>query len=103
MDNETLRYLGLVYRGRRIALGEDAIMLCKKQKIVMLLLAMNASENTKKKVLQIANTMQIPAIEAYSKEEFGHALGIASGVSTIGIKDRKIAEKIKSQMEKKVG
>lgn len=87
--------LGIANRGRKILLGETAFASLANHKVHLLLVASDASENTKKKCLDKSSYYKIDLIECGSKKEFGQTFGKGL-VGVVGISDKNIAEKIKN-------
>lgn len=88
-----LQTLGLAYKGKRILIGEDVIKDLPKNKIKLIILANDVSENTLKRYQDKANHYQVELIQMFSKEELGQALG-KDLVAAIGIKDENLKNKV---------
>lgn len=97
MDN-ILKSLGLAYKGKRIIIGDEIIPLLKKHQVKLIMLASDASENTKKRYKDKSLFYKTEIIECFSKIEFGSALG-KHYVAVIGILDSKMRDKILNTIE----
>ena len=80
--------LGLAFRARKIVIGtEMTIDHIRKGKVSLVLLAHDASELTKKKVLDKAKFYQVAVNQSLSSSELSDAIG-KKGIKVIGITDR---------------
>ncbi len=80
--------LGLAYVAKKIVLGTDYVVAAlKKGELKLVLLANDASSNTKKKISDKTKTYQVELIEKYTSLELSEALG-KSDVKVVGIKDK---------------
>ena len=96
--NSILQTLGLAYKAKRILIGEDVITALKNKKVVLIILANDVSENTKKRFHDKSQFYSVEIIECFSKIEIGGALG-KSYISAIGILDIKLKDKIINFLE----
>lgn len=88
-----MNMLGLALRAGKLITGEEmTITAIRKQKVDLVIVAQDASDNTKKKVRDKSAYYQIPNFEALSKEEITQALGRPRTV--LGIADPGFAKKI---------
>lgn len=83
-----LQFLGLLNRGGRIRFGEDVL---HSHRPALLLIATDASENSKKKYLDYATSRGIRTYMGHTKAELGSALGYEV-ISCILIEDQKAAK-----------
>ena len=101
MNNEKkiLSLLGLIMKSGNIVSGEDTVLgEIKKKNLSLVIVASDASENTKKKFRDKCSYRGVSMVEFSTKETLGSALG--KGIrSVVGIKDSKISKKIKGLME----
>jgi len=95
MDNILLT-LGLAFKGKRIVIGEDAFTNIKK--VCLLIVATDASPNTKKRCQDKAKFYHLEYLEVFNKEQIGTSLG-KSYVSVVGILDECLKNKIKKSIE----
>ena len=93
--------LGLAMRAGKLVSGEDGTMLdLKKGKLNLVIVADDASNNTKKLFKDKASFRKIPYVYFSSKEGLGLSIGKDSK-AVIGIKDVGFATKIKELMDYK--
>lgn len=93
-----LQTLGLAFKAKRILIGEDIFVALKSNKVTLIILAKDVSENTKKRFHDKAKFYDVEIIEAFSKIELGKALG-KGYVSAIGILDIKLKDKFINFLE----
>lgn len=92
--NEALQFLGLLNRGGALRFGGN--LEASLNKAALLVLAKDASENTKKAYVK----QGLPVLEAFSKEELGRALGFEE-ISAVAVLNRKAAKALLEKAEKK--
>ncbi len=82
------RNLGLAYRARKIVIGtEMTIESVRKNDVYLVLVAHDASELTKKKILDKASFYNVEVSQALSSQQLSDAIG-KRGVKVVGITDR---------------
>ena len=82
------RNLGLAYRARKIVIGtEMTIESIRSKSVYLVLLAHDASDLTKKKILDKASFYHVEVSQALSSQQLSDAIG-KHGVKVIGITDR---------------
>ncbi|HOD92737.1 MAG TPA: ribosomal L7Ae/L30e/S12e/Gadd45 family protein [Clostridia bacterium] len=95
-----LKMIGLAVKARKASTGT---MIClediKKDRIKLLFVASDCSENTREKVLNAKISKQIEIIEIFSKEQLGSIIG-KEEISVVGIKDSNFAKGIRSKITK---
>ena len=98
-QNKVLSLLGLAMRGRRLVSGEfqteDAV---KSGKAMLVIIAEDASANTKKLFTNKCTYYQVPVYEFGTKEELGRAIG-KDYRSSVGVCDAGLADAIIKQLE----
>ncbi|KMK77252.1 YlxQ family RNA-binding protein [Alkalihalobacillus pseudalcaliphilus] len=93
-SSKWLSLLGLAARARQIVTGEELVTKEVRAKSVRLvLLSQDASENTKKKILDKCSHYQVPVRIVADRETLGRAIGKTERV-VIGIKDSGFATKM---------
>ena len=92
MINKVLGYIGLAIRGRYFFIGEDNLQKIKKGHLVVL--AKDASESLKEKVLFTANTKGVDVIDFYDKDTLGHLLN-KNQVAILVVTNYSLAAQIK--------
>ena len=76
MTNKVLSLLGIAQRGRNLVSGEFATeKAIKEGKARLVIVAMDASDNTKKHFRDMCSYRGIPMVELRTKEDVGHAIG----------------------------
>ena len=94
-----LKTLGLIYRAKMLITGEELVVKgIQKKNIHFVLLSEDASDNTKKKIINKCNFYEIPYAVIGSRELLGNAIGKAERV-VIGIADKGFAKKIQTQIQ----
>lgn len=97
--NKFLSLLGLCKRAGRLAAGEVAAeQAVRKKQAQLLILAQDASKNTKKKFTNSAAYYELPLAEIGTKEELGRAIG-ADMRSIIAITEEGFAKKLNQLAE----
>lgn len=98
-QNKVLALLGLAMRGRNLVSGEfQTIEAVKTQTAMLVIIAEDASANTKKLFTNKCTFYEIPVYEFGSKEELGRAIG-KDMRSSLGVCDAGLAEAIVKQLE----
>lgn len=86
--------LGLAMRAGKLVSGEDGTMLdLKKGKLNLVIVAADASNNTKKLFNDKSSFRKVQCIELSSKSDLGNCVGKESR-AVIGVKDIGFAKKI---------
>ncbi|HEY9582668.1 MAG TPA: ribosomal L7Ae/L30e/S12e/Gadd45 family protein, partial [Savagea sp.] len=79
---------------RKIVSGEDTVVRdVRAGRAALVLMATDASDNTKKKLADKCNSYNVPLIEWGTRYEIGHAIGKEARV-TVAIAERKLAAKL---------
>lgn len=95
--NKILSYLGLAARGRRLVSGEFSTeQAVKKGKAHIVIIAEDASENTKKNFRDMCTYYKVNIYFYGSKEQLGHAIGkeFRASVAIIDANLARAAEKV---------
>ena len=93
--NKFFSLLGLCKRAGKLVAGEVAAeQAVRKKQAFLLILAQDASKNTKKKFTNSAVYYELPLAEIGTKEELGRAIG-AEMRSIIAITEKGFAKKLK--------
>ncbi len=83
-----LSSLGLAFRARKLVVGTDITLThLTKKKLSLVILATDASEQTKKKIYDKAKTYGTQVIEEVTSDELSQALG-KFGIKVIGVTDQ---------------
>ena len=98
MTDRALQMLSLAMKAGKVVSGEfqteEAV---KGQKAFLVIVATDASDNTKKKFHDKCSYYGIPVRDAGSKDALGHAIGRASR-ATVAVTDRSFATGIMEKM-----
>jgi ribosomal protein L7Ae-like RNA K-turn-binding protein len=87
-----LNSLGLAYRARKVVVGTDIVVTHLQQnKLVLIVLATDAADNTKKKIYDKAKTYHVDVIEEVSSDQLSQALG-KFDIKVIGVTDKGFAQ-----------
>ena len=98
-EDKIYSFLGLATRAGKVVSGDDSTLLdLKKGNIKLIIVAKDASENTKKLFKDKASYRNIPYVYFSNKLQLGYAIGKAPR-ATLGLKDINFANKILELME----
>lgn len=76
MEDKFYKFLGLVMRAGKIAIGtEQAVIAMRRGKAVLVIIASDASDATAKKVSDKCNTYNVDCIKVGNKETLGRSIG----------------------------
>lgn len=94
MRNKFLQFLGLTKRAGKLLEGynkcEDAV---KRRSVHLIILSLDASENTIDKFQKYADKYKVPVLQGYNKEELGSVLGLDE-IKILAISDKKMSERL---------
>lgn len=94
-----LNLLGIAQRGNRLVSGELAVeQAIRNGKAKLLLVAHDASDNTKKKYADMAKTHELQSYALFSKEELGECIGRVYRAS-VALSDEGLAEALVKLIE----
>ncbi len=98
-QNKVLSLLGIAMRGRNLVSGEfQTLEAVKNGTAVLVIVAEDASANTKKLFTDKCKYYEVPVREFGTKEELGRAIG-RDIRSSLGVRDEGLAEAIVRQLE----
>ena len=98
-DDAFLNFLGLAMRAGKVKSGESVILNeIKKKRLSLVLIAQDASENTKKTLTNKCNSYQTPYRIVSNRFELGEAVGKEVRVN-IGITDQGFAKKLMAMID----
>ena len=98
-QNKVLSLLGLAMRGRNVVSGElQTIEAIKKGSACLILVAADASENSKKLYKDKCSFYEVPVYEYATKEELGRAIG-KDFRSAVGVCDFGLANAIIEKLQ----
>ena len=96
LDKNTISLLGLAMRARKIATGDVLLKSIRQKKVDFVIIAEDASDNTKKKYIDKCTYYHIDYCVMGQSEELSQAIGKNNRVA-LGILDKGFANKIKSK------
>ena len=91
MNDEALKFLGLLYLGKNLSIGDNARFDIKKHKSKLVLIANDLNENVQKEIINLCLINKINILRFKTKLELGNALG-KSSVAIISLNDEKSAK-----------
>jgi ribosomal protein L7Ae-like RNA K-turn-binding protein len=92
MSNKMFSFLSLMKRARQLSSGDDTVEIdIKKGNVKLLIIAKDASDNTKKKFHNMAEYRKVPYVYFGTKEELGPCVGKAY-TAVMAIKDQGFAD-----------
>lgn len=98
-QNKVLSLLGLAMRGRNLVSGEfQTLEAVKNGSAMLVIIAEDASDNTKKLFTNKCSFYEVPILEYGTKDELGRAIG-KDMRSSLGVCDAGLAEAVIKQME----
>ncbi len=100
MQNKVLSYVGLATKAGKIASGEFLTeKSVKEKKASLVIVADDASDNTKKMFTNMCTHYNVPIYFYEDKEALGHAMGKQFRAS-LAVLDKGFADAIKKQLDK---
>lgn len=95
---KTLSYVGLGIKSRNVECGEFLTeKAVKENRAYLVIVAEDASQNTKKKFTNMCEWYQVPIYFIASKEELGHAMGKEMRAS-LAFTDQGLARAVEKQL-----
>lgn len=98
MDN-SLKLLGLIYRAKKMVLGEEVLNNLKKCKLIFI--ASDTSDKNKERYLRKCEYYKIKHIDVYESSDLSNALG-KNNVKLIGIVDKGFADSLLLKLKEDV-
>ncbi|MDQ8733316.1 ribosomal L7Ae/L30e/S12e/Gadd45 family protein [Paenibacillus sp. LHD-38] len=97
-QNKSLSQLGMAMRAGKLITGDEIVLKAVRNKQVhLVIIAGDASENTKKKFRDKCNTYGIQLAEAFDREQLGKAIGKPERV-VLAVTDMKFGKMIASHL-----
>lgn len=96
-----LSTLGMCQRARKLVYGDELSNQISNGSVVLVVLATDASDRTKKQFKDKCEFYKVPLLETVSRTELSQAIGAANRVC-VGVTDRGFAALINSYFEKEV-
>ena len=97
LNNNVLSMLGLASRARKITSGETLIHDIRNKKVHYVIIADDASDNTKKKIIDKCNFYKVDYVIEGSIDDLSIAVGKFNRVA-VGILDKGFATSIKTKI-----
>ncbi|HAN57896.1 MAG: ribosomal L7Ae/L30e/S12e/Gadd45 family protein [Intestinibaculum porci] len=97
MSADILNYIGLAARARKVATGETALKAIQSKKASFVIIASDASDNTKKKFSDKCKFYDVDYVIWNSADALSHAIG-KNNRMVIAILDRGFAQKLKEKL-----
>lgn len=95
MQNKLLTMLGFAIKSGNLVSGENTVeIFMPKRKVSLLIIAEDASENTKDKFVSMAERYNVPYLIYGTREELSHAIGKFNR-TVIGLTNKKFSREIK--------
>ena len=101
--NKILNTLGICTCARKISYGETLLKEIKNKKVYFVVVASDASDNSKKRIIDKCNFYRCEYTICLDKASITKAIGRVDVVSAIGIKDYNLVKKLKENIERDGG
>ena len=101
--NKVLSTLGMCACARKISYGETLLKEIKNKKVYFVIVASDASDNSKKRLIDKCNFYKCEYTVILDKESISKAIGRIDLVSAVGIKDFNLVKKLKENIERDGG
>lgn len=101
--NKILNTLGICTCARKISYGETLLKEIKNRKVYFVVVASDASENSKKRIIDKCNFYKCEYTVILDKVSITRAIGRIDLVSAVGIKDYNLVKKLKENIERDGG
>ena len=98
--NKCLNTLGICKCAGKISYGETLLKDIKNKKVCLVVVANNASDNSKKKIIDKCSFYKCEYLICLDKESMTKAIGRVDLVSAVGIKDCNLSKKFKENLER---
>ena len=97
LNKEVLNYLGLAMRSRNLVTGEQVLSSIRSKKACLVIISEDASENTKKQLVDKCTHYQIEYIIKGDSTSISSAIG-KTNRKAVSILDKNFAKKIKEKI-----
>ena len=101
--NKILSTLGICACARKISYGETLLKEIKSKKVYFVVVASDASDNSKKRLIDKCTFYKCEYTVILDKESISKAIGRLDLVSAVGIKDLNLVKKLKENIERDGG
>ncbi|GKU78670.1 ribosomal L7Ae/L30e/S12e/Gadd45 family protein [Paenibacillus sp. L3-i20] len=101
--NKTLSQLGMAMRAGKLITGDEIVLKAvRAKKVYLVIIANDASDNTKKKFRDKCSTYGIQLAEAFDREQLGKAIGKSERV-VLAVTDMHFGKMIRSNLSQNTG
>lgn len=97
LNKETLNYLGLAMRSNNLATGDMVLKNVRNKKASLVIIAENASDKTKKNLIDKCTHYKIEYIIIGESAELSKAIGKDNRIA-VAVLDKNFADKIKEKI-----
>ncbi|MFQ6862119.1 MAG: L7Ae/L30e/S12e/Gadd45 family ribosomal protein [Beduini sp.] len=97
LNKDVLNYIGLMMRSRNLASGEGVLLSIRDKSAKLVIIAEDASDNTKKRLIDKCTHYKIEYIIIGDSTELSNAIGKSNRMA-IAVLDKKFAEKLKEKI-----
>lgn len=97
--NKILNTLGICACARKISYGETLLKEIKNKKIYFVVVASDASDNSKKRIIDKCTYYKCEYVVCLNKASITKSIGRVDLVSAVGIKDYNLVKKLKENIE----
>lgn len=101
--NKVLNTLGICACSRKISYGETLLKDIKNRKVYFVVVASDASDNSKKKIIDKCNYYNCEYGILLDKNSITKSIGRVDLICAVGIKDYNLVKKLKENMEREGG
>lgn len=101
--NKVLNTLGICACARKISYGETLLKDIKNKKVYFVVVATDASDNSKKKIIDKCKYYKCEYEICVEKSSLTKSIGRVDLVSAVGIKDFNLVKKLKENIEREGG
>lgn len=98
--NKALNTIGICKCANKISYGETLIKDIKNHSVNLVVICIDTSNNSKKKIIDKCNYYKCEYVEAFLQAEIMKMISRSDPVSAIGIKDSNLAKKLKENLER---
>lgn len=98
-DKEVLSFIGLANKAKKIIIGTELVIKSiQKGQAFLVIIAIDVSDNTNKKMIDKCKYYEVPYYFAFKQEQLGHSIGKESR-AVIAITDQGFSEKFKKILD----
>ena len=98
--NKALNTIGLCKCANKISYGETLIKDIKNHSVNLVVICIDTSDNSKKKIIDKCNYYNCEYVIAFTQNEIIHVIAREDPVSAVGIKDSNLTKKFKENIER---